>query len=52
MRYLLSTFVVLMALSSLGCVVEVKDKPAPVITPERDVDIKVKTPAVDVKVDK
>lgn len=50
MRYLLTFSLLATSILAAGCAVEVKEQPAPVVKPERKVDINIDTPGVDVKV--
>jgi hypothetical protein len=52
MRWFLCIAIAFTAFSLPACTVQVEEKPAPIIKRDRDVDIKVDAPGVDVKVDK
>lgn len=52
MRYLLTSSLLCTSILAAGCAVEVKEQPAPVVKPERKVDINVDTPGGDVDIKK
>ena len=52
MRLVLSLLVLSAGAVSTGCDVRVQEKPAAIIKRDRDVDINVQTPRVDIKVRK